>query len=94
MEPRSRNTWAVGLGLVFWMFLLFSPLAWVGQAKADDTESYGTVIGIVSRASSARCSQLAHPDTPTPRHPDTTSRGKTNQLPRRILEQLTAVSVS
>lgn len=38
---------AMGLGLVFWMFLLFSPLAWVGQAKADDTESYGTVIGIV-----------------------------------------------
>ncbi|KAL1859804.1 ATPase with role in protein import into the ER [Diaporthe australafricana] len=46
MEPRSRSTWAVGLGMVFWMFLLFSPLAWVGQAKADDTESYGTVIGI------------------------------------------------
>lgn len=39
---------AVGLGLVFWMFLLFSPLAWVGQAKADDTDNYGTVIGIVS----------------------------------------------
>lgn len=46
MEPRSRSTWAVGLGMVFWMFLLFSPLAWVGQAKADDTENYGTVIGI------------------------------------------------
>lgn len=40
----------MGLGLVFWMFLLFSPLAWVGQAKADDTENYGTVIGIVSCA--------------------------------------------
>lgn len=48
MEPRSRSSWAMGLGLVFWMFLLFSPLAWVGQAKADDTENYGTVIGIVS----------------------------------------------
>lgn len=40
----------MGLGLVFWMFLLFSPLAWVGQAKADDTENYGTVIGIVGCA--------------------------------------------
>lgn len=41
---------AMGLGLVFWMFLLFSPLAWVGQANAstDDFENYGTVIGIVS----------------------------------------------
>lgn len=39
---------AVGLGLVFWMFLLFSPLAWVGQVKADDADNYGTVIGIVS----------------------------------------------
>ncbi|KUI69162.1 hypothetical protein VM1G_05559 [Cytospora mali] len=46
MEPRSRSTLAMGLGLVFWMFLLFSPLAWVGQAKADDTDNYGTVIGI------------------------------------------------
>lgn len=64
MEPRSRNTWAVGLGLVFWMFLLFSPLAWVGQAKADDTESYGTVIGIVSCASSTCWFQLAVPKSP------------------------------
>lgn len=48
METRSRSTMAVGLGLVFWMFLLFSPLAWVGQARADDAENYGTVIGIVS----------------------------------------------
>ncbi|KAF3761410.1 hypothetical protein M406DRAFT_84573 [Cryphonectria parasitica EP155] len=46
METRSRSGLAMGLGLVFWMFLLFSPLAWVGQAKADDTENYGTVIGI------------------------------------------------
>lgn len=48
METRARSSLAVGLGLVFWMFLLFSPLAWVGQAKADDTDNYGTVIGIVS----------------------------------------------
>lgn len=48
METRSRSTMAVGLGLVFWMFLLFSPLAWVGQARADDVDNYGTVIGIVS----------------------------------------------
>lgn len=74
MEPRSRSTWAVGLGMVFWMFLLFSPLAWVGQAKADDTESYGTVIGIVGCASSARWSQLVA------RYPPTlTIRSKTDQ---------------
>lgn len=50
METRSRSSMAMGLGLVFWMFLLFSPLAWVGQANAstDDFENYGTVIGIVS----------------------------------------------
>lgn len=47
----------MGLGLVFWMFLLFSPLAWVGQANADDSENYGTVIGIVSCAT--RCLALA-----------------------------------
>lgn len=57
METRARSSLAVGLGLVFWMFLLFSPLAWVGQAKADDTDNYGTVIGIVS----APPSQLHHP---------------------------------
>lgn len=71
----------MGLGLVFWMFLLFSPLAWVGQAKADDTESYGTVIGIVSCASSAR---RAHKPT---------TAGLTSSS-CRILELLTAVSVS
>lgn len=48
METRSRSSMAMGLGLVFWMFLLFSPLAWVGHANADDSENYGTVIGIVS----------------------------------------------
>lgn len=48
METRSKSSMAMGLGLVFWMFLLFSPLAWVGQANADDSENYGTVIGIVS----------------------------------------------
>lgn len=54
METRSRSGLAIGLGLVFWMFLLFSPLAWVGQAKADDTENYGTVIGIVSSSAARR----------------------------------------
>lgn len=52
---------AVGLGLVFWMFLLFSPLAWVGKVRADDAESYGTVIGIVSSFKSSVCmSQYLH----------------------------------
>lgn len=75
----------MGLGLVFWMFLLFSPLAWVGQAKADDTENYGTVIGIVSCASSACCSQLAVPTKPT--------AAELTSCSYRILELLTAVSV-
>lgn len=60
METRSRSGLAMGLGLVFWMFLLFSPLAWVGQAQADDTDNYGTVIGIVSLfegANLANCSR-------------------------------------
>lgn len=40
---------ALGLGLLCWIALLFSPLAFVQTAQADDTESYGTVIGIVRR---------------------------------------------
>lgn len=40
---------AIGLGFVFWMLMLFSPLAFVGQANAadSDADNYGTVIGIV-----------------------------------------------
>lgn len=40
---------AIGLGMVFWLCLLFSPLAFVKTANAQDADSYGTVIGIVSR---------------------------------------------
>lgn len=49
METR-RSSLAMGLGLIFWMLALFSPLAFVGQANAADTDAdnYGTVIGIVS----------------------------------------------
>ncbi|KAI3532879.1 glucose-regulated protein [Colletotrichum abscissum] len=43
---RSRNSMALGFGLLAWMALLFSPLAFVQTAQAQDTESYGTVIGI------------------------------------------------
>ena len=39
----------MGLGLLCWIALLFSPLAFVQTAKADETENYGTVIGIVSQ---------------------------------------------
>lgn len=44
---------AIGLGFVFWMMMLFSPLAFVGQANAadSDADNYGTVIGIVSTPS-------------------------------------------
>lgn len=40
---------ALGFGLLAWMCLLFSPLAFVQsvQAQAPDSENYGTVIGIV-----------------------------------------------
>lgn len=37
---------ALGLGLLCWIALLFAPLAFVQTAQAEDTESYGTVIGI------------------------------------------------
>ncbi|GKT46451.1 endoplasmic reticulum chaperone BiP [Colletotrichum spaethianum] len=45
---RSRSSMALGFGLLAWMALLFSPLAFVQTAQAQDTESYGTVIGIFS----------------------------------------------
>lgn len=40
---------ALGFGLLAWMCLLFSPLAFFQsvQAQAPDSENYGTVIGIV-----------------------------------------------
>ncbi|TEA21103.1 Endoplasmic reticulum chaperone BiP [Colletotrichum sidae] len=43
---RTRNSTALGFGLLAWMCLLFSPLAFVQTAQAQDTDSYGTVIGI------------------------------------------------
>ncbi|KAK1972087.1 hsp70-like protein [Colletotrichum eremochloae] len=43
---RSRNSMAFGFGLLAWMVLLFSPLAFFQTAQAQDTEDYGTVIGI------------------------------------------------
>ncbi|EQL04043.1 hypothetical protein G6O67_008217 [Ophiocordyceps sinensis] len=43
---RSRSSMALGLGLLCWIALLFAPLAFVQTVQADETESYGTVIGI------------------------------------------------
>ncbi|KAK1840664.1 78 kda glucose-regulated protein precursor [Colletotrichum chrysophilum] len=43
---RTRNSMALGFGLLAWMCLLFSPLAFVQSVQAQDTENYGTVIGI------------------------------------------------
>ncbi|KAK2033897.1 hsp70-like protein [Colletotrichum zoysiae] len=37
---------AFGFGLLAWMVLLFSPLAFFQTAQAQDTDDYGTVIGI------------------------------------------------
>lgn len=83
---------AMGLGLVFWMFLLFSPLAWVGQAKADDTESYGTVIGIVSCACARRNLKTLRPRLPRP--PQQLLLGKSlTSISDRIWAQPTAVWV-
>ncbi|KEY70720.1 hypothetical protein S7711_03218 [Stachybotrys chartarum IBT 7711] len=43
---QSRSSLALGLGLLCWIALLFSPLAFVQTVNADDSENYGTVIGI------------------------------------------------
>ncbi|KFA63583.1 hypothetical protein S40285_04115 [Stachybotrys chlorohalonatus IBT 40285] len=43
---QSRSSLALGLGLLCWITLLFSPLAFVQTVNADDSENYGTVIGI------------------------------------------------
>lgn len=48
---RSRSSLALGFGLLCWLTLLFSPLAFVQTVNAEDAaDSYGTVIGIVSSA--------------------------------------------
>lgn len=60
---RSRSSFALGLGLLCWIALLFSPLAFVQTAKADETESYGTVIGIVctwTRVATAGCRRVTN----------------------------------
>lgn len=52
---RSRSSMALGLGLLAWIALLFSPLAFVQTVNAEsDIENYGTVIGIVSTTHVAR----------------------------------------
>ncbi|KAI0839874.1 78 KDA glucose-regulated protein-like protein precursor [Hypoxylon sp. FL0890] len=43
---RSQSYWAIAFGMIAWSLLLFSPLAFVGTARADDVADYGTVIGI------------------------------------------------
>ena len=43
---RSRSSALLGVGLVTFLLLLFSPLAFVHAVKADDVQDYGTVIGI------------------------------------------------
>ncbi|KAH7239149.1 heat shock protein 70 family [Fusarium tricinctum] len=43
---RSRSSMALGLGLLCWITLLFSPLAFVQTVQADEVDNYGTVIGI------------------------------------------------
>lgn len=48
MARSSRSSLALGLGLFAWIALLFSPLAMVQPAMADDSDNLGTVIGIVS----------------------------------------------
>ncbi|KAI1263210.1 heat shock protein 70 family [Xylariaceae sp. FL1019] len=46
MSRRSQSYWAIAFGMVAWSLLLFSPLAFVSSVNAQDTEDYGTVIGI------------------------------------------------
>lgn len=46
MASRSRSSALLGAGLITFLLLLFSPLAFVQSVKADDTQEYGTVIGI------------------------------------------------
>lgn len=51
---------ALGLGLLFWVALLFSPMAFVQSVNAESADEldYGTVIGIVRIG---HVSLVAHP---------------------------------
>lgn len=46
MATRSRSSALLGVSLLTFLLLLFSPLAFVQSVKADDVQDYGTVIGI------------------------------------------------
>ncbi|KAF4119445.1 heat shock 70kDa protein 5 [Geosmithia morbida] len=46
MARSTRSSMALGLGLLCWIALLFSPLAMVQPAAAQDSDDIGTVIGI------------------------------------------------
>ncbi|KAI1826731.1 heat shock protein 70 family [Xylaria intraflava] len=46
MARRSQSYWAIAIGMIAWSLLLFSPLAFVSSVNAQDTDDYGTVIGI------------------------------------------------
>ncbi|KAI3324265.1 heat shock protein 70 family [Xylariaceae sp. AK1471] len=47
MARSSQSYWAIAFGMIAWSLLLFSPLAFVSSANAQETElDYGTVIGI------------------------------------------------
>jgi len=47
MATRSRSSALLGVGLLTFLLLLFSPLASVQSVQAaDEAENYGTVIGI------------------------------------------------
>lgn len=48
MLRNNQSSWALGLGMIAWICLLFSPLAFVQGVQADEVAEYGTVIGIVS----------------------------------------------
>lgn len=45
MLRNNQSSWALGLGMIAWICLLFSPLAFQG-VQADEVSDYGTVIGI------------------------------------------------
>jgi hypothetical protein len=61
MASRRSTRWGLGLLLVGFFALLFSP-AFVSQVKADEVSDYGTVIGIVSHHV-ARLSKAQHSAT-------------------------------
>ena len=47
MAASRRSNWSLGFMLLAFLALLLSP-CFVGQARADEVQEYGTVIGIVS----------------------------------------------